>query len=127
MKTIKNFILNVLVNKYAFGSLVKGWKFFQGYRTQGSVFLGSLVMLAGFFGFIELDIAFQMATAIGGTAFASFMDKLNRHKDYITVLSGKMKAKGLNEMASDAASIAELDAATKEAVAAVDAAAKKNP
>jgi hypothetical protein len=115
MSALTNFLMNVLVNKYALGSLVSVWNKATGFKTQVLVPLAILVLAAGFFQMIPLDLAFTVATSIFGAAGSTLMDKLNRHKGLIEELSNRVKEKAASEALVDKSASESLDKAVAEA------------
>lgn len=80
---LKAWAFGVLLNKYALGGLVKAWNFLEGYRTQATVGSAVVVLVMGHLGWIPMDKANEYATALGGTAIATFLEKLKKYETVI--------------------------------------------
>lgn len=83
MDKLKSWVFSVLLNKYAAGWMVKLWSLAEGWRTQLGLAGAAIALVMGFFGFIPWDNAMDAAALLGGTAIASFLEKLRRHEDLI--------------------------------------------
>ena len=116
---LSGFVLNALVSKYALGHLVKIWRVATGHKTQISSVLAGVIVAAGVLGVIPLNDAINLASAVGGVAAASLMEKLKRHQALVESLQVKVSdaAKAAEESAKPVdAAILEISAAEKKAL-----------
>ena len=88
---IKMWVMGVLVNKYALGSLVKAYKMTKGYKTQICLVLAIATYLAETFGFITHELAEQIYTVLGGAGSLSFVQKLKGYQDKIEKIAKEVK------------------------------------
>ena len=93
MYKLQLFVLNILIRRYALGFMVDAWKFFTGYRTQIQLGLAVIIVGLGLVGALPLDTALTIAAAVGGSAFATFLEKLKKHKEFIVEIQKTVEDK----------------------------------
>ena len=91
METIKLKIIQLLLNRFALGYLVKGWSSIKGYKTQIFAVVCVLVYVAETTGQIQHDLAEQLYTLFGGLGGMSFIQKLQRYQPVIDETVAKIK------------------------------------
>ena len=97
MSKIKDWVLGVLVKKYALGPVVAGYKKLEGYKTALAIVGMALVFGAQVFGFIPETLAnelYKILSAIGGVAF---LEKLKRYQSVAEKLAGEVKKEAEKE------------------------------
>ncbi len=91
MKRIKEWVMGILVKKYALGTLVDLWDKADGYRTQIQVAVAVGVVVLGVLGYIPLDRAYEIAGVVGGSAVATFLEKLRKHQGMVVKVQELVK------------------------------------
>jgi hypothetical protein len=81
---VKEYLMAVLLKRYALGVVVKGWDLADGYRTQISMASAIAVLVAGYLGYMPIDKAHESALLLGGSSIATFLEKLRKHEGLIT-------------------------------------------
>lgn len=91
LDNIKEWVMGLLLKKYALGLVVKAWDFADGYRTQISMASAIAALVSGHLGYMPMDKANEMALTLGGTAMATFLEKLRKYDGLIVKVSDLVK------------------------------------
>ncbi len=91
MTKIKDYLLGVLVKKYALGWLVAGYRKAEGYKTVLAIVAAVVVFLAQVFGYIPAESAEGLYKIIGAFGATTFIEKLKRYQKMAEKLAGAVK------------------------------------
>jgi hypothetical protein len=106
---IQTWVLGILVNKYALGWLVKGYRQAAGYRTGLAIAAAVIVFVAQVFGYIPAESADGLYKILGAFGATAFIEKLKRYQKAAEKVAEAVKEKAAEVPApnSAAASSAE--------------------
>jgi len=91
IKKLKDWVMGMLVQKYALGSLVEAYKLAKGYKTQASLILAIATFLGEVFCGLDQELAVQIYAFLGGIGSLSFVQKLKGYQDKIKKIADKVK------------------------------------
>jgi len=99
MGKIKDWVLGVLVKKYALGPVVAGYKKLEGYKTVLAMIGMGLVFGAQVFGFIPAPLADELYKVLGAIGGVAFLEKLKRYQPVAEKLANEVKKEAEKEEA----------------------------
>ena len=80
MNKIKDWVVSLLLKKYALGWLVKGYRTAAGWRTTAAIVLAAIVWLGQLFGYLSPEMADSLYKIIGTIGSITFIEKLKRYQ-----------------------------------------------
>jgi len=80
MNKIKDWVVSLLLKKYALGWLVKGYRQVAGWRTAIAAFLAILVFGGQLMGYLPPELADQLYKIISTIGAITFVEKLKRYQ-----------------------------------------------
>jgi hypothetical protein len=91
MNKIKDWVVGLLVKKYALGWLVKSYRAASGWRTGIAIGLSLIVFAAQAFGYIPESLANEIYKVLGSAGAVTFLEKLRKYQKVAEKAAGAIK------------------------------------